>query len=474
MCTVFRSPHTVGRSATSQAVEPGRVCPVERSLLLTTYREHVRALRNDYESVLATAGFDGVVIHSGSAKKRTAFDDQYWPLRPTPHFQHWAPVSDPDCALVFVAGAEPLLVWTRVTSYWERPAPPEFDHFSEVLRIERPSSAESVRDLLPAGRKIAFIGEETAWASRWGIADDLVNPPDLVGPLDRLRTRKSQYEALCIAEANRRAALGHQALHDVFVRGDRSELDLHLMYLAATSQDDAETPYKNIIALGENAATLHHVSYRKQPQSRDAETLLVDAGAGFLGYGSDITRTWVKGKGATASAFGAMVSGLEAAQRELCASVTVGQGYESLHEESHRKVAAILRTAGVLKGSLDEVIASGITRSFYPHGLGHSLGLQCHDVGCALIKPKPENPWLRNTSTIEPTQVFTIEPGIYFIEHLIAELRSGPNAHLVSFDTVDALAPMGGIRIEDDLLVLDGGTRNFTREVLPVGGALIG
>ncbi len=445
----------------------------------------MRGLSASYAKVLATAGFDGVVIHSGSPKKRTEFDDQYWPLRPTPHFQHWAPVADPDCALVFVAGEAPLLVWTRVTSYWERPAAPESDHFVEVLRIERPSSADAVRELLPAGKKLAFIGEDVAWAVRWGIPDDHVNPVDLVGPLDRLRTRKSEYETLCLAEANRRAASGHKALHDLFVGADRSELDLHLLYLAATSQDDAETPYKNIVALGENAATLHHVSYKKQPRSRDAETLLVDAGAGFLGYGSDITRTWVKGKGATASAFAGMVTELEAAQKRLCAAVTVGLGYEALHEESHRNVAAILHSAGVIKGSIDEAVAAGITRSFYPHGLGHSLGLQCHDVGCALVRPKPENPWLRNTSTIEPTQVFTIEPGIYFIDHLIEELRGGPHAALIDFNVVAALAPMGGIRIEDDLLVLETpsaepnssgerGVRNFTREHLPLGGALVG
>jgi Xaa-Pro dipeptidase len=248
---------------------------VEREFLTNTYREHVRDLSAAYERVLQTAGYDGVVIHSGSPKKRTEFDDQYWPLRPTPHFQHWAPVSDPDCALIFVNGVSPLLAWTRVTSHWERPAAPESDHFVDVLKVERPSSADSIRELIPSGKKLAFIGEETSWATRWGIPEEHVNPKDLIGPLDRLRTRKTAYESFCVAEANRRAALGHRALHDAFIAGDRSELDLHLLYLMATSQDDAETPYKNIVALGENAATLHHVAYRKHPRTRDAESLLV-------------------------------------------------------------------------------------------------------------------------------------------------------------------------------------------------------
>ena len=115
-------------------------------------------------------------------------------------------------------------------------------------------------------------------------------------------------------------------------------------------------------------------------------------------------------------------------------------------------------------------MTAGITRALYPHGLGHSLGLQCHDVGCALVKPKQRNPYLRNTSTITEGQVFTIEPGIYFIDALLAELRAKPEARLVDWTAVEALAPLGGVRIEDDVVVEAAGVRNLTREHLPVGG----
>ena len=81
-------------------------------------------------------------------------------------------------------------------------------------------------------------------------------------------------------------------------------------------------------------------------------------------------------------------------------------------------------------------------------------------------KPKPNNPFLRNTSTISVDQVFTVEPGIYFIEMLLEPLRHGPNAARVDWKLVDALATLGGIRIEDDVQVLDGGLRNFTRDHL--------
>jgi Xaa-Pro dipeptidase len=85
----------------------------------------------------------------------------------------------------------------------------------------------------------------------------------------------------------------------------------------------------------------------------------------------------------------------------------------------------------VLQMSTDEAVSAGVTRAFFPHGLGHSLGLQCHDVGCALIKPKPDNPFLRNTSIITPGQVFTIEPGIYFIDGLLEKVRTAIDADVM-------------------------------------------
>ena len=90
------------------------------------------------------------------------------------------------------------------------------------------------------------------------------------------------------------------------------------------------------------------------------------------------------------------------------------------------------------------------------------------------MKPRADNPFLRNTSQIAEGQVFTIEPGLYFVDSLLLELRNKPEGKLVDWNLVEALAPLGGIRIEDDVLVTATGTRNFSREVLPVGGSAIG
>jgi Xaa-Pro dipeptidase len=314
---------------------------------------------------------------------------------------------------------------------------------------------------------VAFVGEEEGRAAGLGIAS--VNPPALVQALDALRVHKTAYEVACLDEANRRAAVGHQRVLEAFRGGDLSELALHLIYLQATAQDDPETPYKNIVALGRNAATLHHIHYRKEPERRPAESLLLDAGASFQAYCSDVTRTYVKGTGAAASTFGELIRRTEAMQQQLCGEVQVGLPYEALHERAHQEVGTILADLAVVRIGAEEAVATGLSRAFFPHGLGHSLGLQCHDVGCAEVKPKPENPFLRNTTVISADQVFTIEPGIYFIDMLLAPLREGPQAERVNWPLVDELAALGGVRIEDDLRVAGGGTpaENLTRRYLP-------
>jgi Xaa-Pro dipeptidase len=432
-----------------------------------SYTSHLEDLGLRYARALEAEGWDAIAIHSGSPLKRSVFDDQYWPLRPVPHWQHWTPLAEADGALVVRPGRRPVLVRVRSTSFWEKPAVTEdldLSRFFDVMEVSDPAAA---REHFGPGR-VAFVGEDRARARSWGIDGEATSPPALIAALDAIRVTKTEYEIACLAEANRRARAGHLALRDAFLAGAASELDLHLLFLRATAQDDWETPYKNIVALGASAATLHHVAYGRAQAAREDESLLVDAGASYRGYGSDITRTWVRGAGAAAAAFAQVVAGLEAAQQALCRSVAVGMHYEDLHDDAHRLVAGLLREARVVRGSVDEAVSTGVTRAFFPHGLGHSLGLQTHDVGCGLRPPRLENPYLRNTTDVAVGQVFTIEPGVYFIESLLGPLRQGPAAALVDWSLVDALAPLGGVRIEDDLHVAGGarGVRNLTREHL--------
>lgn len=441
---------------------------MDSQLLTQSYSEHLAQLEHSYGEVLSDNGLDAIVIHSGSLKLRSAFDDQYWPLRVTPHFQHWLPLVAADCALVVHAGQRPKLVWLKEQNFWEKPPALELTYWQSGFEIVQVSHRSEAQAYLPRARS-AFVGEDAQCAAEWGFSQAELMPRALLTQLDALRTRKTAYEELCLAEANRRAAVGHAALAQAFQRGAASELELHLAYLRATGQDDPETPYKNIVALGENAATLHHISYGRTAPASAAQSLLVDAGASFAGYCSDITRTYVKGDTAAASAFAGLVAGVERLQQQLCRDIRIDAPYEALHDRSHAYVAQALRDTGVLKLSADEAVSSGITRAFFPHGLGHSLGLQCHDVGCASLKPRADNPFLRNTSNISERQCFTIEPGIYFIDSFMEKLQAGPHAASIDWKLVSELAKLGGVRIEDDIVVVGGSsvTRNLTRQFLP-------
>jgi Xaa-Pro dipeptidase len=444
---------------------------VDPTELAAKYRDHVAWLSKEAARVLGATGFDGVVIHSGAPKPRSIFDDQFWPLRPVPHFHHWLPLETARSALLIEAGKKPKLFWFNVVDFWEQARKPESDHFWASFDVVEVKDPAAIAELLPKGKKLAFVGEEKGDCALWGLPESAFNPAELVKQLDQLRVKKTPYEVLCIREANRRAALGHDAVIAAFEKSDASELDLHLLYLQATRQDDAETPYKNIVALGKHAATLHHVGYGREKNA--AQSLLLDAGAKYLGYDSDITRTAVKGRSAAATVFAQLATGLERMQQKLCESAALGRPYEQLHNQSHELLAPLLREVGIARSggpgaaSDAELVEGGVTRKFLPHGLGHSLGLQTHDVGCRNTQPESRNPWLRNTTKITPGQVFTVEPGVYFIDHLLAELRAAPAGKAVDWRLVDELVPFGGVRVEDDLVVTDAGVTNLTREFLP-------
>ncbi|MDQ3337344.1 MAG: Xaa-Pro dipeptidase [Myxococcota bacterium] len=421
-----------------------------------TYPAHLEYLQRGTEAALAAHGFDAVVLCSGTAAQKNRFDDQYWPLCPTPTFAHWCPLVEADAYVVVRPGQRPRLVRTVVEDFWETQALPESDHFwdgFEVIEV-KPGLAG---DALPGG-KVAVITRDQGTSP-----PGTVNPPALIAALDLLRTRKTAYEIECLVIASRRAANGHKRLASLFGGGTPSELELHLAYLQATEQDDMGAPYKNIVALGEHAAVLHYVSYQKERVAGDT-SLLVDAGAKCLGYGSDITRTYVRGTGSAAKRFGELLAHVEALQQEIIRRIKPGMPYEDLHDETHRLLAIALRELGIGRGSADELVDKGVTRALFPHGLGHSLGITVHDVGMKPRPPRPDNKFLRNTSVVEVGQVFTIEPGIYVIDPLLKPLQSDARRDLLDWAAIADLRSFGGIRIEDNILVEKSGTRNLTRE----------
>jgi Xaa-Pro dipeptidase len=139
---------------------------------------------------------------------------------------------------------------------------------------------------------------------------------------------------------------------------------------------------------------------------------------------------------------------------------------------AHHKVAQILRDFEFVKDlDADGIVEKRISSTFLPHGVGHFIGLQVHDVAGFMADPhgatiaKPEgHPYLRLTRKLEPRFVFTIEPGLYFIEPLLKELKASDNASYVNWPKVDDFRKYGGIRVEDDIAVTADGHENLTRD----------
>ncbi len=211
---------------------------------------------------------------------------------------------------------------------------------------------------------------------------------------------------------------------------------------------------------------LHYTEFDREPPS-PMRSFLIDAGAQVHGYASDITRTYSYDD----ARFADLVQRMDAAQLDIVDRIRAGLDYKELHVETHRILAGVLADAGLVSGDPDTLLATGVTSAFFPHGLGHLLGVQVHDVGGfmqnesgATIDPPSGHPFLRLTRVLEEDMVLTVEPGIYVIDMLLEKLRGADAESHVNWDAVDWLRPFGGIRIEDDVRVTANGCENLTRD----------
>ena len=436
----------------------------------TLYADHIHQLQNRYEQLLDSQGYDGLLIHSGCGKNYY-LDDNHLPFKSNPQLQLWLPLSQhPQSSLLIRPAQKPTLFYYNPTDFWYKAAGAPEGFWTEHFEIVEISHGESCKAFLNGIKNLAFIGEEEALAASWGLKN--INPQPLVAALHWHRAIKSEYEIDCLRQANQIAARGHRAAQESFDQGG-SEFDIQMAYLAATSQRENQLPYGNIVALNQNAAVLHYQLYElSSPQHR--HSFLIDAGATCNGYAADITRTYGSAggaKSAEAELFAELIGALDAAQLALVEEISVGQSFVDLHQRMCLRIASLLQQFGLVEATAEAQLEQGILRAFFPHGLGHLLGLQVHDMGGlqsdaqGTPAPAPENhPFLRLTRELEEGMVFTIEPGIYLIDSLLAELKGRDASKSVNWDLVDRLRPFGGIRIEDNILLSGTGCENFTRD----------
>ncbi len=441
----------------------------------TSFGEHIARLRASYDVALTRAQkqkssqvFDAILLHSGTEQMYFA-DDRHIKFHAFGHFCHWLPVNGPDQFVLYQSGKKPVYLQVVPDDYWYEQSVAIDASWVEQFDVVRLNKVSAVTQHLQ-GMRCAFLGENTALAKEWGIMPALCNPANLVAYLDFQRAIKSGFELEQLRAASKLGVQGHAAARNCFLQGG-SEYDIHMAFLNACNILEEESPYTNIVALDEKSAILHYQNKRRGAGSpgKNSQVLLIDAGCRVNGYCSDITRTSIRDT--THPVFRSLVAGMDELQQSLVRVLKPAMFYPELQTSALRGVLRLLIKHDICYGTEDSLFEQGVAQWFMPHGIGHLLGINVHDVGGhqvdetgAKLPPPPETPTLRNTRTMAENMVFTIEPGLYFIPLILEPKRNSEHAGLINWKLVDELTPIGGIRIEDNVRVLHEGAENLTRQ----------
>ena len=442
-------------SATARAETPAQ-----------TYANHVATLTSKYEQILAAG--QSVLIHSGTEHHYFG-DDRAIVFQAFGHFAHWLPVNRPDHFVLVRAGDKPRYFQVVPQDFWydqslqiDADLEPAIHEAFDVVRLSSIDDVAKQTELTVCD----YLGPDPSWAAAQGIAQAKTNAPALLALLDFARAVKAKYEIDQLRLANQQGLVGHAAAAECFLSGG-SEFEIHNAFLQACSLLEYETPYTNIVGLDTNAAVLHY-QHKSRTRVPNAQLLLIDAGSRINGYGSDITRTTPSQH--CHPVMDSLITGMEALELEIVASVKPGVAYPSLHDQAIAGVASLLVEHGIAKVAKSELIERRLAHAFMPHGVGHLLGIQVHDVGGhqrsasgGRIEPPAHSPALRTTRMLSEDMVFTVEPGLYFIPMLLDPLRTGYAREALNWPLIDELIPSGGIRIEDNIRVTATGAENLTR-----------
>jgi Xaa-Pro aminopeptidase len=316
------------------------------------------------------------------------------------------------------------------------------------------------------GRPVAWLGSVPASVA---VVDRRLSEHLRFG-LSAVRRIKDPVEIdrMRLAEAATRAA--YTAVVP-FVREGVSEREAKIEFEAEALRHGADAMgYDSIVGGGPNSAVLHFPPTDRP--FRAGELVLIDAGAAYKGYVSDVTRTYPVGRplsGVQRELHG-LVHAAEQAGVERCQA---GVEWREVHHTAARVIADGLASLGVLRGEPDALVESGAVSLFFPHGVGHLVGLGVRDAGGILEERRdepPPYPNLRINLPLQAGMVVTVEPGVYFIPALLQDPdHRRTYRDQIDWDRVDRMLDFGGIRIEDNVLVTEGGHDVLTADIPVLG-----
>jgi Xaa-Pro dipeptidase len=425
------------------------------------YAAHLAILVARYNTLFEQLGYETIVVSSGDLLG-VELDDRTYPYAARAMAQQWVPFDiKPNTFIVLKPGQKPHFIWPAHLGFWHLSANEPSGEWVNGWTTE-PHEDNTNWAALLTGR-VAWIGPYSR-----SMPDNVAlieqEPAHAMQALAYYRVYKTEYEVAAMAMASELGAQGHLAAADAFQQG-ASEADIYRAFLAGSRQLESSEPYNGIVALNESAAVLHYERKLFEAPEKPL-TLLIDAGAKVNGYASDITRTHTKGD----SVFNDLLQAMEQVQLQIGRQVKPGLAMSDLHLQTEVAIAKVLNELKICKFGVEEQLAKGVTKTFFPHGLGHLLGLNVHDVGAEQSQPFAEP--LRNTTSsrlrltrkLEEGMVITIEPGVYFNRMLIDGYLKAQTSHGLDLDLIETLLPFGGIRIEDNIHITTNSGRNLTRE----------
>lgn len=397
-----------------------------------------------------------------AAPLQTRSYDTEFPYRQDSNFKYLTGLDEAEAVLVlapahsaikevlFVRPKDPIMeVWTGT-----RMGP---DKAREVLEIDHVFSIEELDDRLPdlmMGHANCSLNlrDSGPWVDKVLGHIKALNAKkrvprakpqgisDITPLLGELRLVKDQNELQFMKKAQEITNRAHRAAMAYARPGGNESQVMAMLHFHFRHNPAADEAYESIVAGGENACTLHYV--KNNQELKDGDLLLIDAGADFHLYASDVTRTFpINGKYTPLQKD--VYEIVLAAQKEAIDLSRPGKTQGNLHQACSKVLAQGLIDLGVFSESVESIIDQGLLRKYYPHSTGHWLGLDVHDP-CPYFEKNEE------LISFREGMVFTIEPGLYFPpdDHGLPEKLRGL-----------------GIRIEDDILITDKSHENLSAAV---------
>ncbi|KJZ68386.1 Putative Xaa-Pro aminopeptidase pepP [Hirsutella minnesotensis 3608] len=287
--------------------------------------------------------------------------------------------------------------------------------------------------------------------------------------IETARVVKDEYEVATMRKANHISSLAHKAVLQR-AKSAAYERELEAAFVERCVAHGAkEMAYHPILAGGRAAATLHYVDNNAPLKGK--LNVLVDAGAEWENYAADITRTFpLSGKFTKESRD--IYDIVFRMQQECIGLIKAGALWDDIHLHAHKVAIDGLLALGILKGDAKEILEARTSAAFFPHGLGHYLGLDTHDVGGNPNRQEKDAffRYLRLRGRVPAGSVVTVEPGVYFCEFIIKPyLDDAVHGKYIDAAVLDKYWEVGGVRIEDNVLVTGDGCDNLTSAIKEPG-----